>query len=1176
MELAAIQLAGFKSFVDPIKIVFPNRLTAIVGPNGCGKSNVIDAVRWVMGESSARNLRGESMDDVIFNGSVERSPVGQASVELQFNNCLGKLSGEYANYHEIAIKRVVNRDGQSQFFLNGARCRRKDITHIFLGTGLGPRSYSIIEQGMISRVIEAKPEELRAYLEEAAGISKYKERRRETENRIKHTQENLQRVVDILQELEQQLTKLQRQAKAAQHYKVLREQERLAKAQWQALRHQTLQTQLTQQQQQLQQHTVTQEEHQAGLTQLTTQMEQLQQQHTQQHDAWQNEQQKFYQLGHEITRLEQVIEHQQQRQQQLQHDIAQVEAELAIAKQDLVEDQHQVTQLTNLIDQITPHTQQQLQQVQQHEQVVADQEEALTDWQTQWETFQQLHARANETAQVAQTTIQHIEQRIEQLHTRIQALQTEQNQEQLTELSQAIETSQAQIDHHQQQHSNYLDQITQTKQQIQQQKHAHQQIHHQLDEVKRQRQTWHGEQTSLQLLQDAALGRQDEASQHWLVQHQLDHQQRLAEVIDVIPGWEVAVETVLGRDLQAICIDDVPTVAGWVEQMTHGQWQFIDPSQTSATDVTTATASPTLASQVKGLPIDVMVELDQVYLAEDLSTALRIRTELTPTQSVVTRQGLWLSTHWIRVNRAADDAAGGVLQRKVRLAELTEQLIVNQTQITQLQQQLTRGEQQLTDLEQQADTYQQQAQQANRRLTQAQAQLQIDQQRHQQVVQRSEKIQQELQTLQQQVDEQQQQLQQTRYKWQQALTALEQQADERQTRLDQQQTIKSKLSQARELSHEAREQYHQLQVQLQSAQSQRQGLQEHRQRAQQRIEQLQQRLQQWQQALTQVMDPDQQQQQQLQQQLGLKAVAEQQMNEAKNQLDRLAHQLTEYQQQHHDAEQALHSVVEQVQQCQLSMQEAKVRAATIHEAITEAGFCVATVVEQLPDGFTENECQQTIEQLERQIQRLGAINLAAIDECQTAAERHTYLTSQHQDLTEALTTLQQAIHKIDKETRERFKDTFDRVDQSFRQLFPQLFGGGQAYLQLTSDDLLDSGVNVIAQPPGKRNTSIHLLSGGEKAMTAVALVFAIFQLNPSPFCLLDEVDAPLDDANVARFCALVKQMSAQVQFIFITHNKVTMELADYLSGVTMRELGVSTIVSVDVSEAVALAEQQAA
>jgi chromosome segregation protein len=1175
MKLASIKLAGFKSFVEPTKIEFPNHLTAIVGPNGCGKSNVIDAVRWVMGESSAKHLRGESMDDVIFNGSTSRQPVGQASVELQFNDCLGKLSGEYADYHDIAVKRVVTRDGQSQFFLNGVKCRRKDITHIFLGTGLGARSYSIIEQGMISRMIEAKPEELRAYLEEAAGISKYKERRRETENRIKHTHENLQRVTDIVQELEQQLTKLQRQAKAAERYKVLREQERLSKAQLQALRYLVLQSQLTEHTQQTERYTTEQTALQARMGELAAQIEQLHAQHTSQQDEWQAEQQQFYQLGSDITRLEQMIEHQRQRQQQLQQDIAQAQAELSAAEQELQRDQQQVMDLSQVIEQLTPRASQQSTVLQQHEQIVTDQEEALAQWQSQWEAFQQQHAKANQTAQVAQTNIQHVEQRIEQLQKRIATLQAEPINEQLPPLEQTIEQHQNDITQAQQQQTQAQQQLNTLKDRLHTQKQHNQQHRQQLDEVKHQLRTLSGEQTSLQTLQQAALGQHDRAAQQWLGEHHLADNKRLAETLTVAPGWEAAVEAVLGDDLQAICIDDLPTVAALTERIEAGKFSFI--SQTTARQVTTGVTQshPTLASQITCDQVTLPGWLEQIYLAEDLPAALNMRATLTAGASIVTRQGIWLGANWLRVNRASD-ASAGVLQRKARLQELADNIAQANVRLSELQTQMADGEQQLATLEQQRDEQQQQVNQYNRQLAEQQAQLQLSQQQRQQLITRAEQVQREAADLQQQASEQQGKLQDTRHTWQQALNELEAHADTRQTLADGQHAIKAKLTEYRDLAREAREDYHQLQVQIQSAQSQIKGLQEHSQRAKNRMDQLQQRLTQQQQAYAEISDPSQDHSQRLQEQLQLKAAAEQRMTQAKTKLDELAHQLEQQQHQQREVELGLQELMAKLQQSQMAAQEAKVRATTITEAIDEMGFSLAELLAGLPQALTQDSCQQTIDQLERQIQRLGAINLAAIDECQTAAERHQYLTSQYEDLTEALTTLQQAIHKIDKETRERFKETFNTVDRSFRESFPRLFGGGQAYLQLTGEDLLDTGVTVIAQPPGKCNSSIHLLSGGEKAMTAVALVFAIFQLNPSPFCLLDEVDAPLDDANVSRFCALVKEMSAEVQFIFITHNKVTMELADYLSGVTMPELGVSTIVSVDMTEAVALAEQKAA
>ncbi len=1168
MRLNKIKLAGFKSFVDPTSIPLSSNLTGIVGPNGCGKSNTIDAVRWVMGESSAKHLRGDSMADVIFNGSTSRKPVGHASVELVFDNSDGSVGGQYASYNEISIKRQVSRDGTSNYYLNGARCRRRDITDIFLGTGLGPRSYSIIEQGMISRLIEAKPEDLRTFLEEAAGISKYKERRRETENRMKHTRENLDRLNDLREEVDKQLNHLQRQARTAERYKELKQDERRLKAELLALRLRALDEEASGQEKAIAERETALEAALADQRAIESALEKDRDAHVEATDGFNEVQGRFYGVGAEIARLEQSIQHAKEMRQRQQRDLDQLEQNWRELQEHIQSDGQRLQELDRNLEESAPALERLRAVEDASREALSQAEESMQEWQRQWEEFNRVAAEPSEAAQVERTRIDHLERQIVQLQTRMerlnaerQALGEQRTGEEIEQLEQEQQRQAEQGEALQQELEEVLGRIGHLRDRNREHNSA-------LDEQRGELQDLRGRLASLEALQQAALGQTEGAVSEWLEGRGLREAPRLAQELDVDSGWEQAVETVLGFHLEAVCVDGMDSVAGVLGSLEHGALSLFD-TQAAAPGAPVRELATPLASRVRA-PWSVEGLLAGVYAADDLNAALALRGQLQPHESVVTPDGIWLGHGWLRVARDADERAG-VLGREQEIKSLQGRLEELGARVAELEQELEQGREQLTVLEERRETVQGQVNDSHRRHSELRAKLGALQARHEQYQSRAQAMADELAELAEQEQRDGAEAQEARTRLNAALERMEQLAQEREQLTARRDQLRETVAEVRARARSDRDEAHRLALQVESMRSQQASTRQSLDRAESQVGALQARRSELQELLAGADEPLQAQESELAQLLEKRVVVEQELTAARRRMEEIDEAVRRHEHERTAAEQKVLDVRGLLEQARLGAQEIKIRRQTLREQLAETGFEQQTLLGELPEDADVSAWQEKVEQIATRIARLGPINLAAIDEFAEQTERKKYLDAQHADVTEALETLENAIRKIDRETRTRFKETFDKVNSGLQALFPRLFGGGHAYLELTGEDLLDTGVTVMARPPGKRNSSIHLLSGGEKALTAVALVFSIFQLNPAPFCMLDEVDAPLDDANVGRFCDLVKEMSDQVQFIFITHNKITMALSNQLSGVTMHEPGVSRLVAVDVDEAVRLA-----
>ena len=1164
MRLRKIKMAGFKSFVDPTSLVFPSDMVGIVGPNGCGKSNIVDAIRWVMGASS-KNIRGDTLEDVIFKGSSSRKPVGQASVELVFDNAQGKVGGQYASYNEIAIRRQVARDGQSKYYLNGTQCRRRDISDIFLGTGLGPRSYAIIEQGTISRLIDAKPEEMRAHLEEAAGISKYKERRRETENRIRHTRENLDRLNDLIEEVAKQIAKLKRQASAAEKYKQLKAEERRSNAELLLLRMRAMNQELDQQHKQTEHHETLLEQTVANLREVEAELEQLRVDHGSANEQMNKVQGEYYQVGADISRIEQSIQHATETKKRHEDELTQTQLNLdslvgELENQDAAQEEfeQQMQQMQHELETLS-------EQYDEMGEAVSTAETAELLWREAWDELMHEASEPSHQVEVHTQRIEFLDEEITRLQQRQQRFETDheellqsEHEFDLDSINSRLETRSDAVNDCKRILDQSIQSITQSKEKIDD-------LSVKIDDKKAELQQLKTELARLQALQDAALIGEQKELQQWVSKHKLENAPRLADQIEVETGWERAVETVLDGYLEAICTDDLDQVAKKLSGLKQGKVMFVDAKGSSNSKV----SKHTLASKISSGHA-ISAELENILVADNLNQALAIKKQLNDGESVITPEGLWLSSAWVRYSNE-ENASEGVLSRKAEIAELEDKQVLIEELLSSLKSDYQNAVDQLTEQEQQRED----AQQAHNLAFQQHAEIQSELSRRQASIehwqQRDTQLKNAIDESKSQLNDYRQQKEVASEKFETAkvnLNALQKRKEELLARKEE---VVFEFNEKKEQATDLQERRHALQLEIEALRTRSATSKSIFSRLQMQQAEQQARIEQLNSSLVESEKPIQEFTVTLKDMLESRLLVEQKLSESRTHLEQVETSIRDKDEQRVTIDNKIGEQREKLNQQRMKWQELKVRVQTIKEQLEQFNWSTDELENELPEDASLQRWEQLVKELDDKIKRLGSINLAAIDEYKEQSERKEYLDSQNEDLTKALTTLENAIRKIDKETKERFKDTFDRVNSHIQKMYPRLFPGGKAYLEMVGDDLLTAGVTIMARPPGKRVSSIQLLSGGEKALTAAALVLAIFELNPAPFCLLDEVDAPLDDANVGRFCDLIKDMSEHVQFVFITHNKSTMAYADHMLGVTMNEPGVSRLVSVDIEEAAKLA-----
>jgi chromosome segregation protein len=1174
VRLSSIKLSGFKSFVDPTNFQVPGQLVGVVGPNGCGKSNIIDAVRWVLGESKASELRGESMQDVIFNGSTHRKPAGRSSVELVFDNNDGKAAGQWGQYAEIAVKRTLTRDGTSTYYINGQPVRRRDIQDIFLGTGLGPRAYAIIGQGMISRIIESRPEELRVFLEEAAGVSKYKERRRETENRLNDTRENLLRVEDILRELNANLEKLEAQAVVANRFHALQaDQEEKQKLLW-LLRKNEAQGEQTRYFREMEQAQTDLEEQTAKLRHVELELEHMRQAHFAVGDRLHQAQGHLYQTNSEIGSLEAQIKFVIESRSRLQNQLATLTAQRNQWQAQGQDYQEQLGEAEFTLEELGARVEQSQMAAEQHT-------ESLPALDAAWREAQ--HKTTESRARIMQ-----VQQQIELssahqrnasnilsgLATRRERLQQEKNGLNLPDSSH-LSNLRLQLEEKQQaleEQTMVLEEAVEQQERLEQERAAAQ------AEVNAETSANAQLEARLSALRQMQERVQTEGKvQPWLKKHELESLPRLWQKLHVEQGWETALEAVLRERTAALEMSNIEWAKAFFADAPPAKLALYAPSLASVQSAEIPGFKP-FASLLKineaGLRGVLHDWLHNVFIADDTASAFSARASLPAGGSFITRQGHVVTASSVRFY-AADAEQDGMLGRQQEIDNIGKQLRAQALLADEARARSVRADAAVADLGRRL----QDARQRIGTLTQSVHTLQIEVVKQSEVEarfnQRSTQIEADLAEIAMQEEEQQQVRMESEEKFEQLdmeLAELQGAHEDGQTAfLEREQALADARDKLRELERAAQEAQFAEKSQRSKIEELRRNIATATQQASQVGESLELGQQELESLETGAASDG------LQDLLDRRTTQERALSDARHELDQITQQLRHFDESRMSAERSLQPQRDKISEMQLKEQAARLNQEQFVEALKAVEADEAELSQKLLPDMKPQYLQGEVTRLTNAITALGAVNLAALDELAQASERKNFLDAQNQDLTEAINTLQDAIHKIDKETRDLLQDTFDKVNLHFSELFPILFGGGNARLVMTGDEILDSGVQVMAQPPGKKNATIHLLSGGEKALTATALVFSMFRLNPAPFCLLDEVDAPLDDANTERFCRMVKRMSEHTQFLFISHNKIAMEMANQLIGVTMQEQGVSRIVAVDMESAANFAtEAQAA
>ncbi len=1169
MRLNSIKLSGFKSFAEPTNFQLPGQLVGVVGPNGCGKSNIMDAVRWVLGESKASELRGESMQDVIFSGSGNRKGASRASVELVFSNEDARAGGQWNQFTEIAVKRTLTRDGTSSYFINNQAVRRRDVQDVFLGTGLGPRAYAIIGQGTISRIIESKPEELRLFLEEAAGVSKYKERRRETENRLKDTRENLTRVDDILRELNSNLDKLEKQAEVASQYRGLQESGSLKLHQLWFLKHRDAASEQERVKNEVMAATNAFEERMAELRHGEAELETIRQAHYAASDELHTAQGSMAEAALEVSRLEERIRYVVEGRQRVEQRLVELKAQSEQWQSRQTEAQDEQEQIAEQIAGADEQSEVLAAQAEEQSGNLPTVEDAVRSAQNRSNEQRTVVAGVQQQIQVLAAESRNIDDQRRQFNARRERLDGERRQlaapdmGRLAELKiqySVAEEAQGVADARLHELNDQVPALDEDRRAKQEQVNAD-----------------GGKQADLSARLDALRALQEKVQTEgklkpWLAKHGLEGLQGLWTKIHIETGWETALESALRERINALEVGRIETVRAFATDAPPAKLAFYTLPQAAIAN--THQTMPRLSDLLRlgdaGLKALLNDWLEGVYTAANIDDALAARSKLTHGEVIMTREGHAVSQFAVAFY-APDSEQAGMLARAQEIESLERQLRAQSLIAEESRSGLIRAEAAYTEASQRLVTVRREAGETQTRAHQLQVELLRLSQLAEQTSTRRAQLDGELA----EVDGQLEELDERRATGEARFEELDMQlatTQERHAELDE-----AVITAERKLA-EAREQLRSLERQAQEAQFSSRALAARRGELQRSIETSVQQVASNEQSTVQLQEElarltDASAQVGLEAALALKLDREAALGAKRSEYDDLTMRLRRSDEQRLKHEQSLQPLRDRITKLQLEEQAAQLGGAQFMEQLTAAEVNLEALAQNVADtGVKLYGLQGEIDRINREINALGAVNLAALDELTASRERKAFLDAQNADIVEAITTLEGAIHKIDLETRDLLANTFNQVNEHFGRMFPSLFGGGNARLVMTGDEILDAGVQVMAQPPGKKNSTIHLLSGGEKALTAIALVFAIFQLNPAPFCLLDEVDAPLDDANTERYAKLVREMSKSTQFLFISHNKIAMEMAEQLIGVTMQEQGVSRIVAVDMEAAVSRAE----
>ncbi len=1169
MRLNSIKLSGFKSFAEPTNFLLPGQLVGVVGPNGCGKSNIMDAVRWVLGESRASELRGESMQDVIFNGTTTRKQASRSSVELVFDNADHRAGGQWNQFSEIAVRRVLTRDGTSSYYINNQPVRRRDVQDVFLGTGLGPRAYAIIGQGTISRIIESKPEELRLFLEEAAGVSKYKERRRETENRLGDTRENLTRVEDILRELNANLEKLEKQAEVAARYNTLQGDATKKQHQLWFLKRSESNADQAKIKTDSEKAINDLESRTADLRHIEAELETVRQAHYGAGDTVNQAQGKLYEASAEVGRLEGEIRFVVEGRQRVEQRLVQLREQMGQWGRRREEAEAEIETLAGAGVDAEEQAILLAAQLEEHDARLPELEEAVQRAQEQANTQRTTVSQVQQQIQVLAADQRNIEEQSRQLTQRSERLRADQNA--------LAAPDEARLLDMQEQHAAAQEAASEADARLQEL----QETVPQLDDDRRTKQqavntegARHAEFSArleaLRALQEKV--KTDGKLAPWLAKHGLDGLQGLWSRIHIEQGWENALESALRERLGALEVSRLEMVRAFGSDAPPAKLSFYSPPAAGVPEP--AAALPRLSSLLRlndaGQQALLNGWLHGCYTAASFEEALAARATLQPGEVVYVQSGHAVSAHSVNFY-APDSEQAGLLARQQEMENLERQLRAQTLINEEARAALIRAEAAYADAAQRLVTARREAAETQSRAHTLQVETLRMTQLAEQTRARSEQLANDLG----EVDAQLEELQERRIAAEGRFEELDMQLADSQERHAQ---LDERVIEAGRALNASREQHRSLERQAQEATFSQRTLEARRGELNRSIETAAQQV-------VSLTDEDERARAELsrlsdaaaqaglQDALALKLEREVALGSARSQYDDLTLKLRASDERRLQLERELDPLRQRITEFQLKEQAARLGVEQYQQLLDDAGADLEAVEQSIETEKVKlTGLQGEIDRLNREVVALGAVNLAALDELAIASERKTFLDAQSADLNEAIGTLEDAIRKIDAETRDLLGGTFKIVNEHFSRMFPELFGGGNAKLMMTGDEILDSGVQVMAQPPGKKNQTIHLLSGGEKALTAIALVFAIFQLNPAPFCLLDEVDAPLDDANTERYAKLVTAMSRETQFLFISHNKIAMEMAEQLIGVTMQEQGVSRIVAVDMESAVSMVE----
>jgi len=1169
VRLTQIRLAGFKSFVDPSVVHVPGQLVGVVGPNGCGKSNIVDAVRWVLGELRAAALRGDSMQDVIFNGSSLRKPVARASVELFFDNSLGRAAGQWSRYAEISVKRVLQRDGESSYFINNTRVRRRDVQDIFLGTGLGPRAYAIIEQGMISRIIEAKPEELRVFLEEAAGVSKYKERRRETEHRLADTRENLSRASDIRQELGSQIERLEKQAEVARRYNEYSAERAQKQCLLWLLRRNDAEAEVQRHVREIERGAIELDAETARLREIELGLERAREEYYAAGDALSAAQGELYGASAEVSRLETEIRFVADTRQRIESQLAQARVQREAGERGEVEQREALAAWRERLAQAREGLEQARKKLAEEQAQLPQEEQALRLLQGRIASERERLAQAEQAFQVEQTHLAHSGKTVQALEQREERLLAERaelvppDSQLLGRLGQELEQSSAELSRQ----GGLLAQLESARAELEARRQG---TLDGLQTLEREFSALDARLLTLQRVQDQV--EENSKIQEWLARYQLTSKPRLWQKIRVEAGWEAAVEAALRERLHAIEMPDPELLQRLFEDPPPAKVSAFIPGGEGGPSERLAEFTP-LADYVQASGSDVAGAISAwlaPYYAVEGVPRLMTRMGLPIHCVLVNREGHQFSRFGVSFH-ASDPADTGILSRQREIEGLGEGGRKLQAEIDEKREQLSGLERLLAE----HDDGVEKLRVAGTALKQRHHERQLENlkllQGQERYEERTAQIEAELAEIAEHKTREQagqadgeQRLEQHQVAIDALYRTLESIEKDREAKERALEMRRGALLQAERAMQEAAYVEKDCISKINDIEKSSQVILEQLQSAGDNLGRLEAELSRL---------NDEALRSELQRALETRVAREQGLAATRNRQEEIANQLRASEESRLAREQQLQPIRDRIAELRLKEQAARISYEQFAEQLRTAGADETALAGAMKAGQKAAPLQGEITRLTNAIAELGAINMAALEELTTSQERKQFLDAQAADLTTALETLEAAIRRIDRETRDLLHATFETVNGHFAQMFPALFGGGEASLSMTGDEILDSGVLVMARPPGKKNTTIHLLSGGEKALTAIALVISFFQLNPAPFCLLDEVDAPLDDTNAERFCDLVKKMSEQTQFLFISHNKITMEMAHQLIGVTMQERGVSRVVAVDIEEAMKLREE---